>query len=62
MNTVIIDARSFKFLPEALEACRLSAVDTVVLTPNDLKLSTRYAGALGNPRGKYELGTHRLHQ
>lgn len=46
MNTVIIDARSFKFLPEALEACRLSAVDTVVLTPNDLKLSTRYAGVL----------------
>lgn len=46
MGTVIIDARSFKFLPEALEACRLSAVDTVVLTPCDLKLSTRYAGVL----------------
>lgn len=46
MGAVIIDARSFKFLPEALEACRLSAVDTVVLTPCDLKLSTRYAGVL----------------
>ena len=46
MGTAIIDARSFKFLPEALETCRLSAVDTVVLTPCDLKLSTRYAGVL----------------
>ena len=44
--TVVIDARSFKHLPEALEACRLADVETVVVTPVELNLADKYPGVL----------------
>lgn len=45
MGFVIIDSRSFKLLPEALEACRLYGIDAVVLSPCDLRFSRKLVGS-----------------
>ena len=45
MGCAIIDSRSFKLLPEALEACRLYGIDTVVLSPCNLRFSTKLVGS-----------------
>lgn len=45
-GSIVIDARSFKHLPEVLEACRLLGAQTVVLTADELNLAGKYPGVL----------------
>lgn len=45
-GSIVIDARSFKHLPEVLEACRLFGAETVVLIPDELNLAGKYPGVL----------------
>lgn len=46
MGCVIIDSRSFKLLPEALEACRLYGIDVAVITPRYPYNTAKSIGAL----------------